>query len=431
MAISATRARAARAKDVRGRAKEVAKGSSSKLAAAKAPQLNWAAVKTAQKIYADENIEIFQRNGSSRFACITFNEMAFTADGHSFWGERLFNELDLSGLGIVAKRPNWFPEVSIRRALQDCPRFGMPAIAYGYSMGAYAALKWGAAFGAECSLGYSPQFSIVPEDTGGQDKRYLSYFVPELNRGMAISRSDLACARNYVVVDPTHPIDMLNLRLIEANRHVVRLYARNLAHETIYAGKGSEIACSMLKAALRDDVGLCRQIIRSTAKAAPIYKRELLRRLCEHRKYAQFLKLATHAADELRGDAAYHRIMADYYRLNKALPEAIDSISRAIEISPSNSAFVGCRISLLLQAGRVEEAATEAASAIKRWPAALPVQAAYLSALHAAGLQEQAKEYLGENQMLRAQPFMRSLVRDIDRISALVTAVTGRGAFSS
>jgi hypothetical protein len=369
--------------------------------------------RTPQKIYEDHHIEVFRREGSSRFSCVAFNEMAFTPTGHTFWAETLFRDQDLDGLGIVAKRPNWFPEVAIRQAIEKCRNSGKPTIAYGYSMGAYAALKWGALFGAECSLAYSPQYSIVPDDLGGQDRRYSAHLNPGLHEGMAIDRQDKACARNYVVVDPSHPLDVLNLRLIEANRTVARIHAWNLAHETMYAGKGSAAARMIMESVLRDDLAACKRLVRDGAKKTLVYKRELLRRLLGHRKHSQFSILASRFAEDLEGDAAFHRLMADHYRVQKSFAHALASITKAIELNPKNAAYRSCKISLLLQSGDLLAASAESEAAILEWPAAQPLQIAYVSVLHARGDVERARTYVSENEELKSLPLLRTVVRDL------------------
>lgn len=157
-------------------------------------------------------------------------------NGTTFWGKTLAEKLDIDCIGFVAKGPNWFPAVDVSAAIDHIGQQlrKRRSVSYGYSMGAYAALKYGWRLGVECSLSVAPQFSINPDDVP-RDERYRDHFVPELHKDMAISPVDRVgdghCS--YVVYDPGYEKDRYNVELIRACGSITELRVSYLEHDVI------------------------------------------------------------------------------------------------------------------------------------------------------------------------------------------------------
>src|SRR5262249_18638225 len=102
-------------------------------------------------------------------------------------------------------------------------------LCYGYSMGGYAALKYGRTLGADIVISFGPQISIAPDDVKRFDRRYLSHYQSDLHADMAIRRSDL-CPQNYVISDMLHDQDAAHARAIAKLGNVSIIPAAAFAH---------------------------------------------------------------------------------------------------------------------------------------------------------------------------------------------------------
>ncbi|WP_143331677.1 hypothetical protein [Burkholderia sp. IDO3] len=133
-----------------------------------------------------------------------------------FWGERLITKTGYSFVGIMAKRPNWYPKESINRAAQvlfSKISASCQIIGYGGSMGGYAAIKYSRLLKFTRTIAYVPQATIDPEIIN--DHRYCDLFDPILNKEMTIAQSDIT-GTIVMVSDPRHPIDESHAQYIKS-----------------------------------------------------------------------------------------------------------------------------------------------------------------------------------------------------------------------
>lgn len=96
------------------------------------------------RVFSDENLEVIYRAGASPYLLITFNEMEMKANGSRFWGQRFCEKAEISALGFISRRPNWFPAASVVKAVEAAATILHAAperILYGHSQGGYAALR--------------------------------------------------------------------------------------------------------------------------------------------------------------------------------------------------------------------------------------------------------------------------------------------------
>jgi Flp pilus assembly protein TadD len=148
------------------------------------------------------------------FTLVTFAELTFRPDGHSVWGQEPAARLGLPVIGFVAKRENWFPAASVTRAAPALRALleGSQALAYGYSMGGYAALKYARMLGIGRVLAICPQASINPLDVP-TDKRFHKFFERGLHAHMRPLPSD-APEFAVMMADPYMEDDRVNATLL-------------------------------------------------------------------------------------------------------------------------------------------------------------------------------------------------------------------------
>jgi hypothetical protein len=205
-------------------------------------------------LYQSDLCEVVYHPGRSKFTLITFgNRMMRPDNGTVFWGKTLVEKLDIDCIGFVAKGPSWFPAIDVSTAINCIGQqlHKRRSISYGYSMGAYAALKYGWRLGVEFSLSVGPQFSINPDDVP-LDDRYRDHFVPELHKDMAISPADQVGSRHrsYVVYDPGYEKDRYNIELIRTCGSLTELRVRYMEHDVIESLSNSEVFSKIMSSIL-------------------------------------------------------------------------------------------------------------------------------------------------------------------------------------
>ena len=123
-----------------------------------------------------------------------------------------------AALGFVARSPHWFfaddTVPLIERARPVLSRFGK-IVPFGWSMGGYAALKYGRAVGGDIAIAFSPQISIAPGAVGSFDRRFQRHFHAARHDSMTVRAGDL-CHRALVVYDPLDAIDRGHATMLAA-----------------------------------------------------------------------------------------------------------------------------------------------------------------------------------------------------------------------
>ncbi|WP_425097974.1 hypothetical protein [Tropicibacter sp. S64] len=190
---------------------------------------------TNSLLYEDAHLQCIHQPGSRTDALIvTFGEMMMRPYPQpTIWAGEPIGKLDLPAIGFVGKRQNWYPEASVRSALNAAGPLLDSAerrIGYGFSMGAWAVLKYGRDFRLDVALSFSPQYSIDPDVIA--DRRFTQYFDPALNHGMEIAAGDGA-ALNILACDPHDAGDRESAERIMAviDARLVRL--DNLGHGSV------------------------------------------------------------------------------------------------------------------------------------------------------------------------------------------------------
>jgi hypothetical protein len=256
-------------------------------------------------IYKSSNLLVVFQDFPSQYSFVTFNEFATTVNGDSFWGDKFFEKLAVSSIGVVTTEPNWYPIAQMQEAIVAIHSAlkGRMIVTYGHSQGGYGALKYSSALGAKAALSFCPQISIDPAVVGHFDRRFIRHFVPELQNGLPIEAADL-CANNYVFFDPLEKADLAHVRLIEALSSVpgrIRLMPTYFSgHSTVRLISEGRIGAELVQSFCRDsppDELFLRGLLRKARAESPTYRTGRVKSLlstCE--RHAGLLKSAVATA---------------------------------------------------------------------------------------------------------------------------------------
>ena len=217
-------------------------------------------------LFDDGVIRVVQRKGSAknggpRGTIVTFADLTFRPDGEKFWGEKPAHGLGYDAIGIVSYGRDWFQSASLEKAAGIIREQLLPrSLVCGYSMGAYAALKYGRMLGSSRALAICPQYSINPLDVPG-DNRFTKDFVPTLHHDMAIKRSDLT---DFAVQfsDPYYIDDRINSEALSAIGGIEWVKTPFLNHYTIWLLTETDFLKHILDATLDSDAGRIRNLMR-------------------------------------------------------------------------------------------------------------------------------------------------------------------------
>ncbi|BAT18580.1 hypothetical protein [Asaia bogorensis] len=167
-------------------------------------------------IFEGDDLVVHEIEGDSQYAVVTFGaaDQCHRATDE-FFAERPLRIGNIRSIGITTKKVLWFisPEVEqvislVNDRLSDVEN----RIIFGYSMGAYPALKWSRRLNAKTVFSMAPKYSLDP-DLCDLDPDYIDrYFKDEL-RGMFIGSEDVG-GRIFIVHDPDHRHDTYHVGLI-------------------------------------------------------------------------------------------------------------------------------------------------------------------------------------------------------------------------
>lgn len=168
-------------------------------------------------VYEDDELQAFWLQGQSQYAVISFGDLISLADGETFSILAPASKLGLTCLGIMAKRPNWYPRANLERLWSAVAARMEPfqnRLLYGASMGGHGAIKSSALMGATTTVALCPQWSINPDDAT-VDLGWAEYFNHQLMTGMAISASDLD-GKVFILSDPGEKRDEFHRQKLQA-----------------------------------------------------------------------------------------------------------------------------------------------------------------------------------------------------------------------
>lgn len=301
------------------------------------------------------------------------------ANGSRWWGAAVARRLGLPALGFVAATPNWYPAAAMAPALADPAVRGVLArhnrrLTYGFSMGGYAAVRYGRRLGASATLALAPQWSIAPNDTRGADERFGRFFDPALHDAMAIAPGDWV-ERIFIVVDPAASGDRWNAaRILSVLPQAERIPARGTGHWTAAALAGTQDALEMFRAALDGDADRLRRIIGRKRRCWPRRPHVLARQLALRRPDLA-LRLLGHGSPSAEDAVAALTLVAEAMLARGRMAEARAIAEDALAMDPGSARARSLIAEAAYRCGAVGEAVALARDLLTRFPASAGARA--------------------------------------------------------
>ncbi|WP_143330964.1 hypothetical protein [Burkholderia aenigmatica] len=234
-------------------------------------------------IYEDDEIRVVWSPGRSDFVVITFGDLTFLAEGLRFFADVPLGKSEISAIGIMAKRGNWYPYKHVMKAAEAVRGkiFSYHTrISYGGSMGGYAAIKFSRLFAATGVISLCPQWSIDSAEFGGRDPGWGQHY-KESMREMGIKSGDVS-GDVFLFADSFDKVDMLHRRKIEENCSQVHfinvpLVGHNVT--TVFAGTANLVR--LLDACRTGDVVAMHAISRHSRKNHSIWHKNILQKMMQ------------------------------------------------------------------------------------------------------------------------------------------------------
>lgn len=240
-----------------------------------------------QIVFEDEHIRAIFMPGSSSELIFSFGDLITRAKGTTINAEKSLQKFEFNVLGIMPKDKSWFPKASMQAMLDAIAELIAPfeqRIAYGGSMGGYAAIKYSNALDVQRAVAMVPQYSIDPEDV--KDARYNMFYQPELNGEMRITKVDVSEDRKYIIIyDPHYAQDRAHyhkLREVLPPHHVLHLAFTN--HDAIAVLASSELVNDFLLHEF--DASYFYQKMRRVKKNSKFYYRKVIENLLPRHRMA-------------------------------------------------------------------------------------------------------------------------------------------------
>jgi hypothetical protein len=117
--------------------------------------------------FENDEIQVVFVDHGSDYLLLAFSDAQVKPNGEGFFARAVADRLKISTLGFVSFIPNWFPEEDMKQAIEALKpildRYETK-LSYGYSMGAYAVIKFAPLLKAKATISLCPQFTIDPSE---------------------------------------------------------------------------------------------------------------------------------------------------------------------------------------------------------------------------------------------------------------------------
>lgn len=261
-----------------------------------------------QVLFDGAHLQLIHQPGVAPLTLLTFDIMHAKANGRNAFARRLCARNGLTLLGVVPKYPCWYPGAEIRAIAEICRKLARGrVIAYGASMGGYAALRWGKLLGAQHVLACSPQATIDPARTGTEDRRYGGFFDPALHAEMAV-RAEHVAGQAAVLFDPRFRPDRFQAGLLAHLQNVTPLPLPFLAHGTAGCLTGSANALAAFEHLIAGDFSALRRQLLARRKLGGKYRLELASAAIRHGRLELAARLV--APISATDPVGFHMVMA-------------------------------------------------------------------------------------------------------------------------
>ncbi|WP_146222654.1 hypothetical protein [Komagataeibacter swingsii] len=237
-------------------------------------------------VYEDDELKCFFRSDSSRFLLITFNDMIFDSRGDRFFADTVAINANISALGIVSKKANWFPKNSMDLCYESAEKIISAfdkIVIYGASMGGYAAIKYSKLFGADTVISLCPQWSIDAEECNLVDDYWKCHFRSDM-KNMGIQSDDMQ-GSIFIFVDNLHKTDMFHaLRIKKESGNVQIVNVPLVGHDITPVMSGTESMKKIIECCINRDIGALKNISRERRRKSFYYKEAIIKRKYRNKK---------------------------------------------------------------------------------------------------------------------------------------------------
>ncbi len=197
-------------------------------------------------IFETDEVFIHHAETNNPVVVVTFSHLDYNQKGISFWGASPLEKLGYSAIGIVAKRDIWYPPAVMDQTLEAVERLTAQyssVIAYGFSMGAYGALKYSKRIGANTVIALSPQASVDVTENRFMDLRFYNH---DIHQKMGIKTGDIG-GNAFLIYDPYMEADNWSAHFVlNAHPETHLITAPRAQHETIDMFSSTEALSELL-----------------------------------------------------------------------------------------------------------------------------------------------------------------------------------------
>lgn len=290
-------------------------------------------------IYDGTTIRVIFQPGKTEALFVTFNELGSTISGDRFWGDALFEELNVSAIGFMTATPNWYPSQEMASAISSVKAIiaGKRVITYGHSQGGYGALKYSRKLDAQAVISFCPQWSINPADTIGNDGRFARFHEPEWQNGLQITSDDLSGDR-YIIFDEQHKFDKWNAKKIlelGGSKSVICPFTGHESVRLIAEGGRSRKLISTFIDYRPDYASEVRHLLREARRKSGTYKRGIVDYLIRKGKTSSLERWIIECRDDSIGI---------YARINLAVLRNDVDFLKDVLMSTSHAVLIKCNL---------------------------------------------------------------------------------------
>lgn len=316
-------------------------------------------------LFDGDHVQTVLYRANSNYTVVSFGSLVSIADGRRAFGKDWAAKNGVDLIGFVGKDRNWYPNAETSRAVDAAKRYiDRPCLTYGSSMGGYGALRFSRQLGASAALAFSPQMTIDPAVTGDADKRYTSYFDPELHSDMLL-RQDHLCANSYAFYDPTFPMDTAQVNFLEDGPNLIHAPLRYLGHGTIEAIASSAVCGPVFEDAVAGHTQNVINRLQDRRTDLPFYYARLCKVLRDtnHPKLAQ--AVAKKGLIEHETDWKITREYSTVLSQQSFHQQALSAFAPMMELYPKSRNVHFHYTTLLIEAGDYTQAAVMATQEVE------------------------------------------------------------------
>lgn len=219
-------------------------------------------------IHEDENCLVVHQTGQSDFTLLSFASIGDAPRGNWFWGKTTFEKLGIDSIGIVSKAPHRYSRSVMSQTVPAINAHAQPIrIGYGFSMGAYGALRNGRLLGLTHVLALSPvNYALTSANI--RKTIWDHGFCPERNEGPLLASQELAPV-NLQILDPFFPLDWEQGEVFASAGKIRTIRTPFTDHFTIGLMRGSDTLKQTISLLLDQDFNGISALLNKIRRAAP------------------------------------------------------------------------------------------------------------------------------------------------------------------